>query len=650
MLDALYQEGTDRVLDDLARRPARPAPAPDYSVWRGVPRALGSGAAAFGAERAGFWADVAGAFGESLATTEGSAGGMFALQSPQERTESLQAADRVGQGFSSDAGDLFRNVARSYRPDAATAHWSEQVVFDLTRGLLKAGTDVLTFGPAGALLSAADEGSMVADDLRQEGVDLGTRTAVGAVGGAALGAGAVLPLAGTTVAKTAALYALGGPVSFMAQQQATRAVLQAADYDKIASRYDPLDPVGLAVASLIPAPFAVYGFRSARARTAAQHVTPEQADAARVAHLVQEQQTHSLAEPADLKAHAAEARAIETAEMQLARGERVDVTDIVQERAALGRAYDEVRASSQGDRFDPLVEIKPADIEAVAVSRGGWKKLGDAEVRGAGFGLVKFIWRHGEESDKPPAFQVSRDDVLAFPEIIRRYEPAEEASGDRGRAWRVEREGPDGEMRTLVYADSVISGAEGRHLVTVHVQEPGASDTKVMSKEKSDWSESLGKRLQAHTEDTGRTLVARRGSEQSDGGIVSERLGGFADRIAAGVRSARVEAKAQGLLPERASAAEPSQEAPSAPPKPAAEGTAAPASPGQKAETGAANARLAEIERQYPDLQVMLDGMDKPMRLSDFLAAVKAETDAELADAPLYQLAAECALLNGFSR
>ena len=43
----------------------------------------------------------------------------------------------------------------------------------------------------------------------------------------------------------------------------------------------------------------------------------------------------------------------------------------------------------------------------------------------------------------------------------------------------------------------------------------------------------------------------------------------------------------------------------------------------------------------------MLDGMDKPMPLADFLAAVKAEADEMEADAPLMQVAAQCAILNG---
>jgi hypothetical protein len=42
-----------------------------------------------------------------------------------------------------------------------------------------------------------------------------------------------------------------------------------------------------------------------------------------------------------------------------------------------------------------------------------------------------------------------------------------------------------------------------------------------------------------------------------------------------------------------------------------------------------------------------MDGMDAPMRLDDFLAAAKADAAERLADAPLLQRAAECAIING---
>ena len=122
----------------------------------------------------------------------------------------------------------------------------------------------------GAVLTGADEGMTVADDLKQQGVDLGTRTAVGAVVGVATGLGVALPVAGKTLAQTAGLVVAGGPVSFMAQQQAVRSILQAQDYSKLAEQYDPLDPVGLAVSTLIPAGFGAWGVRSARARAASE--------------------------------------------------------------------------------------------------------------------------------------------------------------------------------------------------------------------------------------------------------------------------------------------------------------------------------------------------------------------------------------------
>jgi len=50
----------------------------------------------------------------------------------------------------------------------------------------------------------------------------------------------------------------------MAQQQATRSILENANYGEIAKQYDPLDPVGLTVATLVPAGFAAAARAGAR--------------------------------------------------------------------------------------------------------------------------------------------------------------------------------------------------------------------------------------------------------------------------------------------------------------------------------------------------------------------------------------------------
>ena len=77
---------------------------------------------------------------------------------------------------------------------------------------------------------------------------------------------------------------------------------------------------------------------------------------------------------------------------------RVSDPDLRAEQAKLDEGY--TRALARGPAVDPLVMIRPTTSEAVAVARGGWKGLGNVEVKGKGFRLVKFIWRHGEASTK----------------------------------------------------------------------------------------------------------------------------------------------------------------------------------------------------------------------------------------------------------
>ncbi|HAV37456.1 MAG TPA: transglycosylase, partial [Massilia sp.] len=71
-----------------------------------------------------------------------------------------------------------------------------------------------------------------------------------------------------TLAQTAGLVAAGGPGGFIAQQAASKAILENAGYDKLADQYDPFDPVGLAVSTLVPSAFGAYAMRGARARAA----------------------------------------------------------------------------------------------------------------------------------------------------------------------------------------------------------------------------------------------------------------------------------------------------------------------------------------------------------------------------------------------
>jgi hypothetical protein len=166
----------------------------------------------------------------------------------------------------------------------------------------------------------------------------------------------------------------------------------------------------------------------------------------------------------------------------LARGEDVALSPnateplarVAREVDELSRAYDrsiaDVRAGLAGDKFDPIVHVTPEDIEGSFVARGGYKGKGDIEVRGAGYGLVKFAVKHGELSSKPEGEAITKQDIMDFPDVIRSFEPfITEERGVVRRNWVVEK--ADG--RTVVYGDRPIAERGGeRGLVTVHV-EPG---------------------------------------------------------------------------------------------------------------------------------------------------------------------------------
>ncbi len=141
------------------------------------------------------------------------------------------------------------------------------------------------------------------------------------------------------------------------------------------------------------------------------------------------------------------------------------IARVAREMDEVGRAYDQVLASPRGPVDDPLVRITPEQIESTIMARGAFKDINEVEFSERGYGLVKIAWQHGEKSNLPPEFQVGRDDVVAFPEVIREYAPSKTNSEGTRREWRVERGG-----RTIVYADKVMKG--DRHVVTAYVQEP----------------------------------------------------------------------------------------------------------------------------------------------------------------------------------
>ena len=270
MLDSMMQDSIDQTLDDRQQRPViEPRPQSGFSVWNTI-KAPVVGAAAGGVEAGGFGADVLGAFGQVQAGY-GAMADPSLLLSPDEMQKRRDAGEEArqqvasGEAFSTELGTGLRTTARGMMPDPATSNVVEQTLFQLGRFGGKAVGYAAAAGPfAGAAILAGDEAMAEADRLKAEGVDILTRTQVGAVAGAAAGLGVALPVAGTTIARTAALVVAGGPGAYIAQQAASRAILENADYAKISEQYDPFDPVGLAVSTLVPAGFGAWAARGMR--------------------------------------------------------------------------------------------------------------------------------------------------------------------------------------------------------------------------------------------------------------------------------------------------------------------------------------------------------------------------------------------------
>lgn len=326
MFDELFPQASEVALEARLNRPPE-TQAPKFSTW-GMLSAAPKGLAAGAAQAIGSTADMLGAYGSVMGSTGGSAGGMFATQTPEERKQQQDATDKLmsgGPDYMSDSGRLFRDVAKDYTPDPVTTHAAEGAVFNLFRMGGKAITAAATLGNIpGAIVAGAEEGFTMADELAGQGVDIGTRTQVGAVNAVMNAAAFALPAAGKTWMQTGALALVGGPVSFVTQQAATREILQAADYSKQAEQYDPFDPLGLALSTILPLGFGALAMRGSKGAKPAIHPPEDIVDAARVS-LVRQHMDATNPAPGDLASADAHVKAYTQAMEQLAAGERVSV-------------------------------------------------------------------------------------------------------------------------------------------------------------------------------------------------------------------------------------------------------------------------------------------------------------------------------------
>ena len=367
MLDDAYQDSTDAALTDLAQRPRPPKPqAPAFSVW-GLVRAPDRGVRAGVAEAAGSAADFAGGVGDNVpAAISGPFGKLPFMAGIQAVSQTAMDMLKPKEGqFTSEVGTSFRNVARDLMPDPVTASGAEVAVAEFARLGSKAIASALVLGPVqGAVVAGAEEGFTTSDKLAQEGVDIETRSKVGAVTGVLNAVGFALPVAGKTVAQTVGLAVAGGPASFIGQQAVTREILSNAGYDKLADQYDPFDPVGLALSTVLPLGFGAMAMRSAAKAKAAAEPRPvvdeETVDAARVNLLRENAEATRLTPDDDMAGAQAHQDAIARALDQMAAGERVQVADVLPDVEAAGVRAAESLAARRIEP-DPSPEQVPRD-------------------------------------------------------------------------------------------------------------------------------------------------------------------------------------------------------------------------------------------------------------------------------------------------
>lgn len=235
----LYAGGIDESIARQARNPAPETP-PSFRTW-GFLSSGAKGPVSGALESAGSIADILSGFATPYAAT-------FA--------DDAEARKRMlaGQAFDTAAGQAIRRKADEFAPSPETSHQADIILHGLTRGVSKAVIDVATLGPvAGSIAFGIDEGNTTTQRLREKGIDDATAAKVGAVYGAVSAASVALPAVGSTVAKTLGLAAAGGPASYVVQEGLARDILQRAGEKDEASLHNPLDPLGLALSTAIPA-------------------------------------------------------------------------------------------------------------------------------------------------------------------------------------------------------------------------------------------------------------------------------------------------------------------------------------------------------------------------------------------------------------
>lgn len=655
MIDSMFQEGTDTAIRDQIHRPTtgpRPGPKFRFGDLLSAP-AQGTGGAAsegiaFGAEILGAFGSVAGAYPEILGPTQ---------LTDQQRQEAEQARRKLldaGPAYSNEAGDIFRARAAEIMPDPQTTHSSAVVVAGVSKFAAKAVGYALTTGPAAPVALGGDEAFTEADKLKQAGVDLPTRAAAGAVAGVVAGGSIVLPVVGATAAKTAALVVAGGPGGFIAQNAAERAILEHGGYRDLASNYDPFDPVGLALSTLVPAAFGAHGYRS----RGTPKVLP------------------------DLKSEAQAKEAMKLTPEEQARGDAYDLTPEnlaelqreigrttkPEDRATLQAEFDRLQQRSSRETVREIVRNEPdaepaARVRQVADAIDELRLTRDGDAAGAQAHLTALELAHeqiaaGERVEVSNV--LSTRDIDSSPRAQEMQAPPESIVDKNGASYRVEihretlgaakdTEGVfvqvfdpvTGDRRAridfAVNSDGTLAAENTnvaptfRRLGIAQAMYQAALDTgyKIVPGRKQT---ELGAKMLAGLQEKG--VIGLSSAEPAFKNRTSQQLGKLAHSVEEVRMMNRVTEPAHAIQEAPQKPSQTSGEAPS---------TTAPAA----AERTSLDHSIDQVVEANPDLMVQLDGMDKPMRIGDLLERVREEAKEDKQEGDFVRAAVACFLRSG---
>lgn len=281
-IDELYGESTKTFLD-TANQVTVPIPRDQPSTGIGsILRATGRGLGQGGASLGGAISDLTAAASQVYQSPEMQFGA--AINPEVSAALDRQMNDAISKGkagtlVQSRLGSGFYDLADTFKPNPNDTTRADQIVQGAVSGLTQIVPAAIVAGPAGAaVVGGTSIGMGRAEELKREGVDVATRSKVGAVSGAMAGVGAVIPVGGSGLASTTALVGVGGPGMAIAQGAAEKAILKNADYGHLADQIDPLDPVNLAAATLMAGAFGGVHLAATR-RAAAKAGVPASAGA-----------------------------------------------------------------------------------------------------------------------------------------------------------------------------------------------------------------------------------------------------------------------------------------------------------------------------------------------------------------------------------